>query len=157
MEVPIRATVVFFLLWGVTRAVGKRELSQMSAFELLLLVTAGDFVQQGVTQEDYSVTGAALAVGTITFWVVLFSYVAFRFKPARRALEGEPVVVVRRGRPMLEAMRIERLTLDEVLGEARQQGISDLGDVDVAILDPDGKFSFITGGERHLPDETHTA
>lgn len=153
MEVPLRATVVFFFLWALTRAVGKRELSQLSAFELLLLVTAGDFVQQGVTQEDYSVTGAILAVGTIGFWVTVFSYVSFRFKATRRAIEGNPVVVVRRGKPLLETMHVERLTLAEVLAAARQQGISDLSEVEVAILDPDGKFAFIEAdGDRHQSD-----
>lgn len=54
MELVIRATIIFFFLWLLTRAMGKRELSEMTAFELILLVTVGDLVQQGVTQEDMS-------------------------------------------------------------------------------------------------------
>lgn len=154
MELPLRATAVFFFLWAVTRALGKRELAEMSAFEMVLLITLGDLVQQGVTQEDYSVTGAFLAVGTIAFWVLVFAYISFRFPSSRRVVEGEPVIVVRKGKPMVEAMRTERLTLDEVLEAAREQGIADLDEVEVAILDPDGKFSFIkVDGEQHQPDE----
>ena len=63
MEVVWRAVAIYFFLWFITRVIGKRELGQMSAFELVLLVTMGDLIQQGVTQEDYSVTGAMLAVG----------------------------------------------------------------------------------------------
>ena len=154
MDIPIRATFAFFFLWGVTRALGKRELSQMSAFELVLLITVGDLVQQGVTQEDYSVTGAVLAVGTVAVWVMVFAYVSFRSPAARRAIEGEPVLIVRDGEPRRDALRVERLTVEEVLEEARQQGISDLGDVRVGLLEADGSFSFLTRDEeRHPPDE----
>ncbi|MGH2675866.1 MAG: DUF421 domain-containing protein, partial [Actinomycetota bacterium] len=65
MEIVIRATIVYFLIWILIRALGKRELAQLGVFELVLLVTIGDLVQQGVTQEDFSVTGALLAIGTL--------------------------------------------------------------------------------------------
>ena len=154
MELPLRATAVFFFLWALTRALGKREMAEMSAFEMVLLITLGDLVQQGVTQEDDSVTGAFLAVGTIAFWVLVFAYISFRFPSSRRVVEGEPLIVVRKGKPMLEAMRTERLTIDEVLEAAREQGIADLDQVELAILDPDGNFSFIkVDGEHRQPDE----
>ena len=66
----------------------------MSAFELVLIVTIGDLVQQGVTQEDMSVTGAMLAVGTIAVLVVAMSYVGFRWPTSKRVIEGVPAIVV---------------------------------------------------------------
>ena len=155
MDIPIRATVIFFVLWGLTRAVGKRELAQLSAFELLLLVTVGDLVQQGVTQEDSSVTGATLAVGTIAFWVLVFSFASFKTPRARRVLDGQPVLVIKDGEPLLELLRIERLTLDEVKAEAREHGIDDLRKVQLGILEPDGRFSFLTydGEPLDVPEE----
>lgn len=154
MEIVLRATAVFFFLWALTRGLGKRELAQMSAFELVLLIILGDLVQQGVTQEDYSVTGAFLATGTIAFWVLVFAYVSFRVPSARRVIEGEPVLIVHRGEVLTEALRIERLTTAEVLEEARQQGIKDLAEVEVAIVEPDGKFSFVkTDDQQHPPEE----
>ena len=154
MDIPIRATFAFFFLWGLTRALGKRELGQMSAFELVLLITVGDLVQQGVTQEDYSVTGAVLATGTVGLWVLVFAYLSFRSKRTRRAIEGEPVLIVRDGEPLLEAMRVERLTVDEVLEGGREQGIATLNQVRFAFLEPDGRFSFLTvDHERHQEDE----
>ncbi len=143
MEIVARATVVYLLLWAMARGVGKRELAEMSAFELILLVTMGDLIQQGVTQEDQSVTGAVLAVGTLAFWILVFSYLSFRFRPLRRGLEGAPTIVVRGGRPLEEVLRIERVTLDEVREEARNQGIADLDDVEFGVLEPDGRFSFL--------------
>lgn len=158
MEIVIRATIIFFFLWGLTRALGKRELAELSAFEMVLLVMVGDLIQQGVTQEDYSLTGAMLAAGTIGLWVLVFSYLTFRVRKADGILEGIPVVVVQNGKPVDEALKIERVRLDEVKEAARNQGIADLAEVRCGVLEPDGRFSFIKadGGdvqsvERHSP------
>ena len=156
MELVLRATVIYFFLWLVTRGVGKRELSEMTAFELILLVVMGDLIQQGVTQEDMSVTGAILAVGTLAFWIIVFAYVTFRFKSTRSVLEGVPIVVIRDGEPLDEAMKLERVALDELKEEARDQGLADLREIRLGVLEPDGKFSFITkNGEQHQRQEKH--
>ena len=148
MEIIVRATFIYFFLWAVTRGIGKRELSEMTAFELILLVTMGDLIQQGATQEDMSLTGAALAVGTLALWILVFAYSTWRFKGARAALEGVPVIVVRQGKLLDDMLRVERLTVEEICEEARNQGIADLADVEIGVLEPDGKFSFLkTTGE----------
>ena len=146
MEIIVRATVIYFFLWLVTRGVGKRELAEMTAFELILLVTMGDMVQQGVTQEDMSVTGAMLAVGTLAFWIVVFAYLTWRSAAVRPLLEGLPVVIVRNGEPIEEILRVERVTIDELKEEARQQGIGELSEIRLCVLEPDGKFSFLQSG-----------
>jgi uncharacterized membrane protein YcaP (DUF421 family) len=144
MEIVIRASILYLLIWMLIRAMGKRELSEMNAFELVLLVTIGDLVQQGVTQEDYSITGAFLAIGTLGFWILLWSYVAFRFKRTRGVIDGNPVIVVQDGRIQQEALRVERVTLDELKDAAREQGIGDLREVQFGVLEASGKFSFLT-------------
>jgi uncharacterized membrane protein YcaP (DUF421 family) len=160
MEIVIRATVLYFFLWMLTRGLGKRELAEMTAFELLLLMVVGDLIQQGVTQEDMSVTGAILAVGTIGMWILVFSYLGFRFRPARKLIEGVPIVVVKDGRPVEPALRLERVVLEELLESARNQGIANLRDIELAILEPSGQFSFLErnkgGGDdggRHHPEK----
>jgi uncharacterized membrane protein YcaP (DUF421 family) len=157
MEIIVRTSVIYVFLWLLTRGLGKRELGEMTAFELLLLVTMGDLIQQGVTQEDMSVTGAMLAVGTLGMWIMVASWVAFRWKGMRRLVEGAPVVVVHHGKPIPDALRLERVTLDEVLEAARAKGISNLRDVNLAILEPDGRFSFITGNQQEPTPERHKA
>lgn len=122
MEIVIRAVVVFAFLWLLTRAIGKRELGQLSTFELVLLVTMGDLVQQGITQEDYSVTGAMLTVGTFALLSVLLSYLSWRFPRSRRVLEGRPAVVVRDGRMQETIMRLERLARHRPVGGRAQGG-----------------------------------
>jgi uncharacterized membrane protein YcaP (DUF421 family) len=150
MEIVVRTVVIFFFVLVLTRAMGKKELSELTAFELILLVTIGDLVQQGVTQEDQSLTGAILAVGTLGLLIVSLSYLSYRWRPVRRIIRGLAVVVVRDGRPLHDAMKIERLTVDDVIESAREQGIDDLGKVRLAVLEPDGKFSFIKrdGGDQ---------
>ncbi len=160
MEIVVRATAIYFFLWALTRGLGKRELAEMTAFELLLLMVVGDLIQQGVTQEDTSVTGAMLAVGTIGAWIVTFSYLSYRFRRARNVIEGVPVVVVRDGRPVEPALRLERVTLDEILESARNQGIANLRDIDLGILEPSGQFSFLQhkdDDERHSAPQKHKA
>jgi uncharacterized membrane protein YcaP (DUF421 family) len=158
MEIVVRATVIFFFLWLLTRALGKRELAEMSAFELVLLVVVGDLIQQGVTQEDYSLTGAMLAAGTIGIWVLVFGYISFKSKKLQPLLEGVPVVVVRDGQPIQAAMAIERVDIAEVKEAARNQGIADLSEVRCGVLEPDGRFSFIkVDGRQEQPVEKHTA
>lgn len=78
VEIVLRAAITFFLLWLITRAVGRSTLGELSSFELLLFITMGDLVQQGVTQEDHSVTGGLIAVGTMALLTVMLGYVNVR-------------------------------------------------------------------------------
>lgn len=147
MEIVLRSAVVFFFVLFLTRAMGKKELAQLTAFELILFVTIGDLVQQGVTQEDQSLTGAMLAVGTIALLIVSLSFIEFRWTGARRVIRGLPVVIVRNGRAIPEVMRLERVAMEDLLEGAREHGIDDLRHVRLAVLEPDGKFSFIQYGD----------
>jgi uncharacterized membrane protein YcaP (DUF421 family) len=112
VEIVLRATALFFVVWLVTRVTGKRALSQMTAFEMVLLVTIGDLIQQGTTQEDMSVTGAAVVVSVIAFWTVVFAYVSWRWKGMRRLIDGLPVIILEDGEPIPEALRIERIPME---------------------------------------------
>jgi uncharacterized membrane protein YcaP (DUF421 family) len=148
MEVVVRATVIFFFLFVIVRVLGRRQLSEMSAFELLVLVTMGDLVQQGVTQEDMSVTGAVLAVGTFAIWSLLFAAITYRWRKAEGLVSGVPVLIIKDGKLIEDALDVERIPYDEVLEAARQQGIGDLAQVHVGIVEADGQFSFIRADDK---------
>jgi uncharacterized membrane protein YcaP (DUF421 family) len=143
MELVVRAAVMYAVLFGLVRMTGKRELAEMSAFELVLLIVLGDVVQQAITQEDASITGAILTAGTLTLLVVLTSLGTYRFPRFRNLIDGCAVMVVRDGEYLPQAMRAERLTPEEVLAAARQHGFRDLSKVEIGILEADGRFSFI--------------
>jgi uncharacterized membrane protein YcaP (DUF421 family) len=143
MDIVIRAVVMFLFVWLVTRAVGRRELSTLEPFDLILLVVIGDLIQQGVTQNDFSVTGAMLAVGTVGAMTVLFSWLAFRFPRVQPVLEGDPVILVERGKTIDRNLRMNRMTREELAGQARLQQIAHLEDIDWAVLETSGNISFI--------------
>lgn len=143
MDIVIRATVAFLIILLLTRIVGRRELNSLEPFDLILLVTIGDLVQQGVTQNDFSVTGLALAVSTIAVLTVLFSYLPWRFQMLRPVLEGEPVILIEDGNVIDKNLRRHRLTQEEIAAEARFQQIDSFDKVRWAVLETSGKISFI--------------
>jgi uncharacterized membrane protein YcaP (DUF421 family) len=85
-------------------------------------------VQQGLTQDDYSLTGALLAIGTIALLQLGVSYTNFRFPRLRPLLDGEPIVVVRDGKPIEKNLRRERMTLDDLTSAMRQQSIAHIAE-----------------------------
>jgi uncharacterized membrane protein YcaP (DUF421 family) len=144
VEIVLRALVVFVFLWIVTRAVGRSTLGELSTFELLLYVTMGDLVQQGVTQQDYSVTGAVLAVGTFAVLTVAVSWTQWRFPRTRDLITGRAVLVVRDGDLEEANMRRQRLSLADLLVAAREQGIRRTSQIEYAVLEANGRISFFT-------------
>jgi uncharacterized membrane protein YcaP (DUF421 family) len=143
MDIVLRAIVLYFFIVLVMRVIGRRELSSMTPFDLVLLIVLGDAIQQGLTQDDYSVTGAFLAVATIATLQVFTSWLSFRSKRARKVLEGDPLVVVEKGKVVDHNLKRERMTEDEIAEEMRQQQISSLDEVEWAILESNGSISFI--------------
>jgi uncharacterized membrane protein YcaP (DUF421 family) len=154
MDIVVRATIIFLALYALVRLMGKRELGQMTPFELIVLVVIGDLIQQGVTQNDFSMTGAVIAIATIAFWALVMSWLSYLSPRAERLLEGEPRVIVRDGEVLTANLRRNRLTRAEIESEMRLAGIGRLADVAWAILEPRGHISFIQrtqGGEREEP------
>jgi uncharacterized membrane protein YcaP (DUF421 family) len=123
----------------------------------VLLFIIGDLVQQSITQGDTSLTAAVLAIGTIALLILIQSYVVFRWQRTRPLLEGVPVVVVLDGRIVEPAIKHQRMAEDDVHEAARAQGIADLRDVQVAVLENDGKLAFITYDRRRPPTEERLA
>lgn len=144
MEIVLRATVIFFVLFALTRGMRRRALSEMAPFEMLLLIVLGDVVQQGVTQEDFSLTGAVLAASTFAFWVGLMTWGTWRSAIVRRIVDGVPIVLVQDGEALEKALKLEHMPIEEVLEAARQQGVEHLDDIRLAVLEPSGKISIVT-------------
>ena len=152
MEIVIRAAVVFVFLWLVTRAVGRSTLGELSTFQLVFYIVLGDLIQQGVTQQDYSVTGAVLAISVFAVLTVAVSWVNLRWPKARPLIHGAPVVVVSDGEMRADLMRVERLSVDDLYEAARADGIERMSQVRLAVLEADGQISFFKrDGETEQP------
>lgn len=143
MDLAIRTIVLYLFVILVMRIVGRRELSSLTGVDLVLLIVMGDAIQQGLTQDDYSVTGAIIVVSTFAVLQVGTSYVAYRSKKVRRVLEGQPVVLMDDGEFLEANLKRQRLTREDVAEEMRLQQIIDFNDVRWAILEANGRISFI--------------
>ena len=143
MDIVLRAGAAFVFVFVLLRVLGRRELSTLEPFDLILLVVIGDLVQQGVTQSDMSFTGLLLAVGTFSLLAVASSWSSYRFRSMRKLLEAAPLVIVEHGKPVDHNMRAERLTLEEVAAAARLQSIASLDEIEWAIVEGGGQISFI--------------
>ena len=144
MEIVIRAAVMFVFLWLLTRAMGRSTLGELSTFDLVLYVVLGDLIQQAVTQQDYSLTGGILAVGTFALLTAALSWLQYRVPRTRPVATGRPLLVFADGRPLEEAMRRQRLALEDLLVSAREQGIRRTNEIEYAVLEADGRISFFT-------------
>jgi uncharacterized membrane protein YcaP (DUF421 family) len=143
MDIVLRAVFLYAFVVFVMRVIGRRELSSMTPFDLVLLIVLGDAIQQGLTQDDYSVTGAVLVIATIATLQVATSYLSYKSRKARKLFEGEPVVLVERGALVERNLSRERMTADDVAEEMRQQQVGSLDDVEWGILEANGSISFI--------------
>jgi uncharacterized membrane protein YcaP (DUF421 family) len=143
MDIVLRAVIIYVVVFVFTRALGRRELSTLQPFDLILLIVIGDLIQSGVTQNDLSVTGVLLILCTIGSLQVLTSYIGFRFRRVRPILQGEPIVLVENGKLIERNMRRERLTLDDLAEKARLSEIDSIDNLRWAVLETNGDISFI--------------
>ena len=143
MDIVLRAAFAYVFILFLLRIVGRRELSTMEPSDLILLVVMGDLIQNGVTQSDYSMTGVMLAVSTFGLLAVATSWLVFRSRRAQNVIEGTPIILVENGKPIDRNIRSERMTIDEIMQEARSQKIESLDDVKWGVLESTGKITFI--------------
>ncbi len=144
MELVIRATIIYWFLWLVVRGTGKRSLAEMSPLDLLIIVIIGDMVEKATTADDMSITGAVIVVSVLLLWAFVADWVGLLSRRADKVLVGEPVIMIHDGRVLEDRARKERLTADEVRAAAREQGIANMSSIRFGVMEPDGKFSFIT-------------
>ena len=143
MDIVLRAIAAYVFIVFLMRVVGRRELSSMEPSDVILLVILGDLVQNGITQSDYSVTGIYLAAGPIGFLAMSTAFITYKWRRLKNVVEGEPVILVENGEPVEKNMRAERLSLDDLMEQARGQQIEALDQIKWAVLERSGSISFI--------------
>jgi uncharacterized membrane protein YcaP (DUF421 family) len=144
MDLVFRGIILFFAVFVLLRVIDRRELAEMEPFDFILLIVLGDAIQQGLTQDDYSVTGALITVGTLAGLQTLIGWLAFRFKPARRLLEGAPVVLIENGNVLERNLRRSHIGIEDLAEEARLAQLRSLDEIDWAVLETSGKVSIIS-------------
>jgi len=152
MDIVLRASAIFLLLFVLLRLFGKRQLGQMTPFEFVALVVVGDFVQQAITHNDFSVTAGILAVATFGFWSLVLGWISYRSNTMRRLLEGQPRILIQDGKMLDATLEGDKISEAEVLSEMRLAGIGRLDQVQWGILEPSGKISFLTRDDQSAND-----
>jgi len=143
MDLVLRALVLFGAVYLLLRVVGRRELAQMAPIDFILLIVLGDAIQQGLTQDDYSVSGALIVIFTIAIIQVVLGYVTFRSSKLRVVMEGEPIVLIEDGRVIEKNMQRSRIAAEELAEEARLSQVSSFSEIAWAVLETSGKVSII--------------
>ncbi len=139
----VRALVVYVFLLIALRVAGRRELAQMTSFDLVLLLIISNAVQNSLNAGDNSLTGGLVSAVTLLVanWVVGFA--TWRWRKVERLVQGRPVRIVTDGRVHLGALRSELLTLAELRSALRKQGIMHVSDCKQVVLEPDGTLSAV--------------
>lgn len=144
MESVIRATVIYLALLLIFRVSGKRTLSQATTFDFVMLLIISEAVQQAMIETDNSMTNALVLVTTLVFLDIMLSMAKRSSKRADRLLEGAPLILVEKGKPLLDRLAKERVDEGDVLEAARRlRGIGSMAEIEYAVLEPSGAISII--------------
>ena len=141
LEIGLRTGVIYFLVLIGIRLSGKREVGQMTPFDLTLLLLLSNSVQNAMTGPDTSLMGGIVAATTLlllNYGVAEFAGFNRRF---RRLVQGSPTLLVHNGKVVEVSMAREHVTLDELQRALREHGITDLHEVSLAVLEVDGSIS----------------
>ena len=139
----VRIAFIYFFLMIALRVMGKREMSEMSPFELVTLLMVPEIFSSALAREEYTMTDASVGVATLLTLVFITSLLSFRFKRVEQVVEGTPTVLVNDGRLVERNLKRERVTAEEVFSEMHKAGLEELEQVRWAILEVDGKISIV--------------
>lgn len=144
MDAVLGALGIYVVLLLVFRLTGKRTLAQVTTFDFVILLIVSEATQQALLGEDFSVTMAVLVILTFVTLDRIADYLGWRFPRLGLVIDGAPVVLIERGRPLEDRMRQHQLDLEQILQEARTtQGIRSTDEIDYAILERSGAISVI--------------
>lgn len=146
-EIALRTGLIYVVLLVGIRLTGKREVGQMTPFDLALLLLISNAVQNAMTGPDTSVLGGVIAAVTLLVLNVLVTRLAWRSKKARTLIEGSPTLLVRNGQVLQEHLAKEQVTVESLHQALREHGIANLADVSLAVLEIDGAISVLKNDE----------
>jgi len=143
-EIVLRTAVVYIVLLLLLRLAGKRELGQMSIFDLVVVLIVANAVQNAMVGPDTSLTGGLLAAASLIALNWLIDRLGIRYAWLGRRLSSEPTMLIWNGTLQADRMRREGVTLAELEMAAREHGVETLDHVKLAVLEPDGTISIVS-------------
>lgn len=147
LDIALRTTVVYIAVLAGLRLAGKRQLGQLSVFDFVLLLVIANAVQNAMVGPDTSLVGGLVAAAVLLVWHAILDRVRRSSRAAARVLGGTAVLLVYRGQVVEEHLRREGITPEELLQALREHGVGAIGDVRLAVLEPDGAVSVVREDE----------
>lgn len=142
-ELVVRGTLIYWFLFLLFRFL-RRDSSGVGVADILLVVLVADASQNGMSGAYESVPEACILVTTLIGWNYLFDWAGFHFEWFRRFSQPPPLLLVHRGRVVRRNLRKEFVTREELEGELRKHGVTELAQVRAAYMESDGEFSVLT-------------
>ena len=148
LELILRAVLVYVFLVAALRLSGRRELAQMTTFDLVLVLILSNAVQNSINAGDNSLGGGLISAATLLSLNWMVGYSAYRWRGFRRLVQGRPLAIVTHGRVHTQALHKEQITLEELRSALRKQGIGTISECKTVILEPDGTLTAIREGTK---------
>lgn len=148
LEIILRTLIVYLIILVGLRLSGKREIGQMTVFDLVVLLLIANAVQNAMVGPDTSLTGGILAALVLLLINGLVARLRLRWPRLRRWVEGSPTLLVLHGKMIPEHMRREGIDEEALLGALREHGVSKVNGVEMAVLEIDGSISVVPIGEK---------
>lgn len=152
METVFRVLIIYLFIVAGMRVIGKREFSQLSAQEFVILLIIPEMVSSALNQNDLTLTNALVGTATILGLVFITSVLSHRFKAVEKLVSDSEAVLVHRGKLFEDVLNKERVTPEEVMSEARKSGVNSIEEIRWAVLESDGKIAVVPESPGQTPD-----
>jgi len=144
MNLVLRGVIIYFFILIIFRFAGKKTLSEATTFDLVLLLIISEVTQAAMIGNDFSLTASIVLIVTLVSLDFLVNRIKMRSKKISSVVDGVPLIVVEKGNPLKERMKLANVEVDDVLQSARQSfGITSLTEIDYAVLETDGSISIV--------------
>lgn len=144
LRIILSSLIIYLFIIVAIRFFGKKELAQLSVIDLVLILLISNAVQNAMVSGDNSLIGGLIAAGTLFVVNYILKFLQYRFPQFSRALQGDAIMLVYKGKVIESHMRLAKITTNELLEAIREHGVEDVAKVDLAILEVDGNISVIS-------------
>jgi uncharacterized membrane protein YcaP (DUF421 family) len=148
------AVIYLFLIFGL-RLLGKRELGQMSLYDLVMIIVLGNAVQNAMINNDNTLVGGLVAATVLLVLNRLFNMLTLRSHRIEALMVGEPVLIISNGMLLAAPMKRQGITEEQVMAALREHGMDDVAAVHMAVLEVDGTISVVPSGSNVLKTKRH--
>jgi len=148
IRIIISSVAVYFFIILAIRLFGKKELAQLSVYDLVFILLISNAVQNAMVGPDSTLSGGLVAAGSLFVVNYLLKQLQFRFPGFGKAIQGEAVMLVFEGKILSSNLNKTEITEDELMEVVREHGVVSISDVDLAVLEVDGNISVISSDTR---------